>query len=114
MAETLSADAKQLIDSPNFAHFATLMPDAPRSPCGMDGVKAIISSSARRELAQGKNTRRDPGLRCRSSTSPIPTRKFRFAAGSRAPPDPELKPWTHLAQIYGKPFPMRNPEGRML
>jgi len=72
MPTALSPEVKQLIDRPNFAHLATLMPDgSPQSVpvwVGREGDRLIICTGE--NSLKGKNTRRDPRV---SSTSRIPT-----------------------------------------
>jgi len=84
MAIALSADAKKLIDRPNFAHLATLMPDgSPQSVpvwIGREGERIVICTGE--GSLKAKNTQRDPRASpCRSWTSPIRMRKCSSAAG---------------------------------
>ena len=69
MPVTLSPEAKQLIDRPNFAHLATLMPDGSPNATpvwvGREGDCIAIRAS-----------------RCPLWTLPIPTKKCRSAAAS--------------------------------
>jgi PPOX class probable F420-dependent enzyme len=62
MPETLSAEVKQLIDRPNFAHFATLMPDGSPNATpvwiGREGDRIVICTSE--TSLKTKNTKRDP------------------------------------------------------
>ena len=62
MAITLSAEVKKLIDRPNFAHLATLMPDgSPQSVpvwVGREGDHIVICTGE--GSLKAKNTRRDP------------------------------------------------------
>jgi PPOX class probable F420-dependent enzyme len=62
MAIALSPQVKQLIDRPNFAHLATLMPDgSPQSVpvwIGREGERIVICTSD--GSLKGKNTKRDP------------------------------------------------------
>jgi len=59
---TLSQDAKKLIDCPNFAHLATLMPDgSPQSVpvwVGCEGEYLIVCTGEK--SLKARNTRRDP------------------------------------------------------
>ena len=62
MAIALSPEVKQLIDRPNFAHLATLMPDSsPQSVpvwISREGEHIVICTSD--GSLKGKNTKRDP------------------------------------------------------
>jgi Pyridoxamine 5'-phosphate oxidase len=84
MPIALSPEVKQLIDRPNFAHLATLMPDgSPQSVpvwVGREVEHIVICTGGARLRGRTRGATRE--WRCRSSTSQIPTRKFRFAAAS--------------------------------
>src|ERR1700722_3309260 len=62
MPAVLSPDTKKLIDRPNFAHLATLMPDgSPLSTpvwIGREGDYIVICTGE--NSLKGKNTRHDP------------------------------------------------------
>ena len=62
MPAPLSSEAKALIDRPNFAHLATLMPDgSPQSVpvwVGREGDRLLVCTSE--GSLKGRNTRRDP------------------------------------------------------
>ncbi len=62
MSITLSPEAKQFIDRPNFAHLATLMPDGSPNATpvwiGREGDHIVICTGE--NSLKGKNTRRDP------------------------------------------------------
>ena len=62
MPAPLSAEAKALIDRPNFAHLATLMADgSPHSVpvwVGREGDRLLVCTSE--GSLKGRNTRRDP------------------------------------------------------
>ena len=62
MPTPLSAEAKALIDRPNFSHLATLMADgSPQSVpvwVGREGERLIVCTSE--GSLKGRNTRRDP------------------------------------------------------
>ncbi|HKZ06398.1 MAG TPA: pyridoxamine 5'-phosphate oxidase family protein, partial [Methylomirabilota bacterium] len=59
MPEALTADAKALIDRPNFAHLATLMPDgSPQSTpvwVGREGDRLLVCTSD--GSLKGRNTK---------------------------------------------------------
>jgi PPOX class probable F420-dependent enzyme len=117
MTSALSADAKKLIDRPNFAHLATLMPDgSPQSVpvwVGREGERLVICTGE--GSLKAKNTRRDPrvALSIVDFDNPYEEVQLRGRVVERRP-DPELKIMDAISHKYtGKPFPMRNPEGRV-
>jgi len=117
MLSTLSPEAKQLIDRPNFAHLATLMPDgSPQSVpvwIGREGDRVVICTA---EISlKGKNTRRDPrvALSVVDFNNPYEEVQIRGRVVERRP-DPDLKILDPISHKYtGKPFPFRTPEGRV-
>ncbi len=118
MAITLSANAQNLIDRPNFAHLATLMPDgSPQSVpvwIGREGEHIVICTGE--GSLKAKNTRRDPrvALSIVDFTNPYEEVQIRGRVIDRRP-DPELKTMDPISHKYtGKPFPMRGPEGRLV
>jgi PPOX class probable F420-dependent enzyme len=109
MAVALSAEAKSLIDRPNFAHLATLMPDgSPLSTpvwIGRDGDRVMISLSD--GSLKGKNTARDPrvSLSIVDFDNPYEELQIRGRVVERRP-DPDLKVTDPISHKYtGKPFP---------
>jgi len=117
MAITLSEDARKLIDRPNFAHLATLMPDgSPQSVpvwIGREGDHLIICTGEK--SLKARNTRRDPrvALSIVDFDDPYEEVQIRARVIERRP-DPDLKIMDPISHKYtGKPFPMRGPEGRV-
>jgi PPOX class probable F420-dependent enzyme len=117
MPEALSTDAKQLIDRPNFAHLATLMPDgSPQSVpvwIGREGDRLVICTGE--NSLKGKNTRRDPrvALSIVDFANPYEEVQIRGRVVERRP-DPDLKTLDPISNKYtGKPFPMRTPDERI-
>ncbi len=117
MPVTLSADAKKLIDRPNFAHLATLMPDgSPQSVpvwIGREGERFIVCTGEK--SLKARNTLRDPrvALSIVDFDNPYEEVQIRGRVIERRP-DPELKVMDPISHKYtGKPFPMRSPEGRV-
>ena len=113
----LSSEAKQLIDRPNFAHLATLMPDgSPQSvPVWVGREEDHIVICTGEGSLKATNTRRDPrvSLSIVDFTNPYEEVQIRGKVVERRL-DPELKIMDPISQKYtGKPFPMRNPEGRV-
>jgi PPOX class probable F420-dependent enzyme len=111
MAIKLSGQAKQMIDRPNFAHFATLMPDG--SPhvapvwINREGDRVIISTSS--ESVKGKNTKSDAraAISIVDFSNPYEELQLRGRVIERRP-DPDLEALDVTSQKYtGKPFPMR-------
>lgn len=117
MPAPLSAEAKSLIDRPNFAHLATLMADgSPQSApvwVGREGDRLLVCTSE--GSLKGRNTRRDSrvALSIVDFDNPYAEVQLRGRVVERRP-DPDLKAIDPLSHKYtGKPFPMRSPEGRV-
>ena len=117
MPVSLSAEAKALIDRPNFAHLATLMGDgSPQSVpvwVGREGDRLLVCTSE--ASLKGRNTRRDPrvALSIVDLRDPYEEVQLRGRVVERRP-DPDLKAMDPVSYKYtGKPFPMRSPEGRV-
>lgn len=117
MPAPLSAEARALIDRPNFAHLATLMPDgAPQSApvwVGREGDRLLVCTGE--GSLKGRNTRRDPRVAVSivDFRDPYEEVQLRGRVVERRP-DPDLKIMDPVSHKYtGKPFPMRNPEGRV-
>jgi len=117
MPVVLSPEAKQLIDRPNFAHLATLMSDgSPQSVpvwVGREGEHIVVSTSE--SSLKAKNTRRDPrvALSIVDFTNPYEEVQIRGRVVERRP-DSDFKVMDVISHKYtGKPFPFRNPEGRV-
>jgi len=117
MAAALSPEVKQLIDRPNFAHLATLMPGgSPQSVPVWIGREAehLVVCTGEGSL-KAKNTRRDPrvALSIVDFTNPYEEVQIRGRVIERRP-DSDFKTMDAVSHKYtGKPFPMRNPEGRV-
>ncbi len=117
MGISLSDEIRQLLDRPNFAHLATLMPDgSPQSVpvwIGREGDRIIVCTGE--NSLKGKNTRRDPrvALSIVDFDNPYVEAQIRGRVVERRP-DPDLKVMDPISHKYvGKPFPFRNPEGRV-
>jgi PPOX class probable F420-dependent enzyme len=117
MSSTLSTEVKQLIDRPNFAHLATLMPNgSPQSVpvwIGRDGDHIVICTGE--TSLKGKNTRRDPrvSLSIVEFHNPYEEVQIRGRVVERRA-DPDLKVMDPISHKHtGKPFPFRTPEGRV-
>ena len=117
MPIALSSEVKQLIDRPNFAHLATLMPDGSPNATpvwiGREGDHIVICTGE--NSLKGKNTKRDPrvALSIVDFTNPYEEVQIRGRVIERRP-DPGLKFMDPISHKYtGKPFPFRDPEGRV-
>ena len=113
----LSAEVKQLVDGPNFAHLATLMSDgSPQSVpvwIGREGEHLIICTGE--GSLKAKNTRRDPrvALSIVDFRNPYEEVQIRGRVAGRRP-DSDFKYMDAISHKYtGKPFPFRNAEGRV-
>ena len=117
MSTELTSDVKQLIDSPNFAHLSTLMPDgSPQSVpvwIGRDGDLIVVCTGE--NSVKGRNTKRDPrvALSIVDFRDPYKEVQIRGRVVERRP-DPDLKVMDPISVKYtGKPFPFREPGGRV-
>src|ERR1700681_657546 len=94
MAINLSPEVQQLIDRPNFAHLATLLPDgAPQSVpvwVGREGDRILICTGE--GSVKAKNTLRDPrvALSIVNFRNPYEEVQLRGRVVERRP-DPDLK-----------------------
>jgi PPOX class probable F420-dependent enzyme len=114
---TLSNETKQLLDGANFAHLATLMPDgSPQSVpvwVGREGDRIVICTGE--NSLKARNTARDPrvALSLVDFRDPYSEVQIRGRVIERRP-DSDFKTMDPIAMKYtGKPFPFRNPEGRV-
>ena len=117
MSISLSKEIKQLLDGPNFAHLATLMPDgSPQSVpvwVGREGDRVIVCTGE--TSLKATNTRRDPrvALSIVDFENPYSEAQIRGRVVERRE-DPELKIMDPISNKYiAKPFPFRKPEGRI-
>ena len=117
MPQPLSQEIKQLLDRPNFAHLATLMPDgSPQSVpvwVGREGDRILVCTGE--GSLKASNTRRDPrvALSIVDFHDPYMEAQIRGRVVERRP-DPDLAIMDPVSRKYtGKPFPFRNPEGRV-
>ncbi|MGH7385744.1 MAG: PPOX class F420-dependent oxidoreductase [Candidatus Rokuibacteriota bacterium] len=117
MPQPLPPEIKQLLDRPNFAHLATLMPDgSPQSVpvwVGRDGDRILICTGE--GSLKARNTRRDSrvALSIVDLHDPYREAQIRGRVVERRP-DPDLAIMDPVSRKYtGKPFPFRDPEGRV-
>jgi PPOX class probable F420-dependent enzyme len=115
--EPLAPEIRALLDRPNFAHLSTLMPDgSPQSApvwVGREGDRILICTGE--GSLKAKNTRRDPrvALSIVDFRDPYSEAQLRGRVVERRP-DPDLELMDPISHKYtGKPFPFRNPEGRV-
>jgi PPOX class probable F420-dependent enzyme len=116
MALQLSDEVKALLDSPNFAHLATLMPDgSPQSVpvwVGREGDRILICTGE--GSLKAKNTQRDPrvALSIIDFHDPYKDAQLRGRVVERRP-DGDFNMDAISHKYIGKPFPFRSPEGRV-
>ena len=117
MAHALSQEIKQLVDRPNFAHLSTLMADgSPQSVpvwVGREGERILVCTGE--GSLKAANTRRDPrvALSIVDFQNPYEEAQLRGRVVERRP-DPDLRIMDPVSHKYtGKPFPMRDPQGRV-
>src|SRR4029453_5474966 len=117
MSQPLSTEIRQLLDRPNFAHLATLMPDgSPQSVpvwVGREADRIVICTSE--TSLKAKNPRRDPrvALSIVDLDDPYSEAQLRGRIIERRA-DPDLRVLDPISHKYtGKTFPMRSPEGRI-
>ena len=115
---TLPDEVKRLLDGPNFAHLATLMPDG--SPqiapvwVGREGDRILIATGE--GSLKAKNTRRDArvGLSLLDFANPYEEVQIRGRIIERRP-DGDLAIMDKISHKYtGAPFPRRDPAGRVV
>jgi PPOX class probable F420-dependent enzyme len=117
MPQPLSQEIKQVLDRPNFAHLATLMPDgSPQSVpvwVGRDGDLILVCTGE--GSLKARNTLRDPrvALSIVDFDDPYMEAQIRGRVVERRP-DPDLAIMDPVSRKYtGKPFPFRDPAGRV-
>ncbi len=112
MGISLSDDVKKLIDQPNFAHLATLMPDgSPHSaPVWMAREGDLLLVCTEATSLKGKNTQRDPRVSpcIVDFRDPYTEAQVRGRVIERRP-DPRLEYFDRMSRKYiGKPWPYRD------
>jgi PPOX class probable F420-dependent enzyme len=117
MPVALSEEIKALIDRPNFAHLATLMPDgAPLNTpiwVGRDGDRLVLCTS--NQSLKAKNTRRDPRVALSIVDFQDPYKEAQLRGRIvEWRPDPDLAIMDPISMKYvGREFPFRAPEERV-
>jgi PPOX class probable F420-dependent enzyme len=114
----LSSETRQLLDSANFAHLATLMSDgSPQSVpvwVGREGDRIVICTGE--NSLKARNTAGEPrvALSIVDFHNPYSEVQIRGRVIERRP-DPDLKTMDPISVKYtGKPFPFRDPNGRVV
>ena len=115
----LSPDVRALLDEPNFAHLASLLPDgSPQSApvwVGVEGDHVLVATGE--GSLKAKNTRRDPrvSLSVVAMDNPYREAQLRGRVVERRP-DAKFEVMDRISRKYiGKEFPMRtNPEQRVV
>jgi len=117
MGVELSNDIRSLLDRPNFAHLATLMSDgSPQSVpvwIGREDDRVLICTGE--GSLKARNTLRDPrvALSVVDFHNPYEEVQLRGRVVERRP-DRDFHYMDVISKKYtGKPFPFRNPEGRV-
>jgi PPOX class probable F420-dependent enzyme len=118
MAIALSDDIKTLLDRPNFAHLATIMPDG--SPqvapvwVAREGDRILIGTGE--GSLKGRNSRREPrvALSIVDFHDPYSEAQIRGRIVERRP-DSDFTGIDRISRKYtGADFPWRTPEGRVV
>src|SRR5919204_7067972 len=111
MPTPLAPDVRALLDEPNFAHLATLMPDgSPQSApvwVGVEGDHILVATGE--GSLKARNTKRDPrvSLSVVAMDNPYREAQIRGRVVERRP-DRDLAIMDGISHKYtGKPFPMR-------
>jgi PPOX class probable F420-dependent enzyme len=112
MGISLSDDIKELVDHPNFAHLATLMPDgSPHgAPVWIARESDLLMICTEASSLKGKNTQRDPrvAISIVDFGDPYSEAQMRGRVIERRP-DPQLKYYDLISQKYiDKPWPYRD------
>lgn len=117
MGIVIPAEVKYLLDQANVAHLATLMPGgSPQSVpvwVGRDGERVIICTGE--SSLKARNTLQDVRIAISivNHGNPYEEAQLRGRVVERRP-DPQLAIMDPISIKYtGKPFPFRDPEGRV-
>ena len=117
MGISIPSEVKALLDGANFGHLATLMPDgSPQSVpvwVGRDGDQVIVCTGE--GSLKARNTQRDArvSISLVNQDNPYEEAQLRGRVVQRRP-DPQLAIMDPISIKYtGKPFPFRNPDGRI-
>ena len=118
MPQALSTEVRSLLDRPNFAHLASLMPDgSPQvTPVWVGREENHILVCTGEATLKAKNTGHDPrvALSLVDFTNPYEEVQIRGKVVERRP-DRDFKTIDLISRKYtGKGFPFRNPEGRVV
>jgi PPOX class probable F420-dependent enzyme len=113
----LSEEIKSLLDAPNFAHLATVMKDgSPQSDpvwLSREGDRILICTSE--GSLKAKNTERDPrvAISIVDFRDPYKEAQLRGRVVERRSDSDFRYGDPNSIKYTGKPFPFRNPEGRV-
>ena len=114
MGIALSNDVKGLMDHPNFAHLATIMPDSSphNAPVWIGREDDFLLVCTEAGSLKGKNTLREPrvSISMVDFVDPYSEVQIRGRVLERRP-DPELRSYDKMSLKYvGKPWPYRDEE----
>jgi len=117
MAIALSNEIKSLLEAPNFAHLATINADgSPQSdPVWVSREEDRILICTSESSLKAKNTGRDPrvALSIIDFHDPYKEAQLRGRVVERRPDGDFRFGDPNSIKYIGKPFPFRNPEGRV-
>ena len=117
MANVLSAEIKTLLDRPNFAHLATVMPDgSPQSApvwVTREGERILVTTGD--ASLKARNARRDPrvALSITDMADPYSEAQLRGRVVEWRPDRDFAAADAAAGKYTGQPFPWRNPDGRV-
>lgn len=117
MPQIIPPEVLELLKKPNFVHLSTLMADgSPQSVpvwVGVEGEHILICTGE--QSLKARNTLRDNrvALSVVDFDNPYEEAQIRGRVVERRP-DRDFRDMDNISQKYtGKPFPFRNPEGRV-
>lgn len=113
----MTEELKEFLDRPNFAHFCTLRADgSPKSDpvwIGREGDKILVCTGESTPKAQNASRDGRVALSVIDMDNPYEVAQLRGRVVEMRP-DPDLVEMDRIARKYtGKPFPWRDPEGRV-
>jgi PPOX class probable F420-dependent enzyme len=113
----MQKEVHDLLDRPNFVHLSTLLPDGSPSNtpvwAGVEGDHILICTGE--NSLKAKNVRRDPRVAISVIDFDHPYEEAQIRGRVvEVRPDTDFKIMDAISYKYtGKPFPFRNPQGRI-